>query len=81
MEKVIFSIKDTVTGEFDDPFFMKNRAEAIRALKAGVNSPQETKISKFAADLALYELGLLETQTGETKSHVDFVCNAIDLKD
>lgn len=81
MEKVIFSIKDTVTGEFDDPFFMKNRAEAIRALKAGVNSPQETKISKFAGDLALYELGSFDTQIGEIEISIDFVCNAIDLKE
>ena len=81
MVKQIYSLKDTVTGEFDDPFFMKNRAEATRALKAAVNSPQETKISKFAGDLCLYELGTFDTQTGEVISKIDFACNAIDLKE
>lgn len=81
MKKIIFSIKDNVTGNFDDPFFMTNRAEAVRALKAGVNSAQETKISKFAADLALYEVGEFDIKTGETISKVEFVVNAIDLKD
>lgn len=81
MKKICFAIKDTVTGQFEDPFYMTNRGEAVRALRAGVNSQQETKISKFAGDLALYELGSIDIQTGEFESKIDFVCNAIDLKE
>lgn len=81
MEKNCYAIKDTVTGEFDDPFYMKNNGEAVRALRAGVNSSQETKLSKFANDLALYSLGSLDTQTGAFVSKVEFVCNAVDLKE
>jgi len=81
MEKICFAIKDNVSGSFEDPFYMNSRGEAVRGLRVAVNSKQETKLSMFAEDLSLYQIGFFDAKTGDFKPAVDFVCNAVDLKE
>ena len=76
----VFSIKDTVVGNFQAPFYQYNRGAAIRAISNAVNDERENEIKANYKDKQLYELGEYNDETGELKSKVEFVVNLNDLK-
>lgn len=59
----MFSIYDSVAGAFMRPFFMHNRASAIRELSHALNDPK-SEIAKNAKDCALYYIGDFDDHTG-----------------
>lgn len=75
MKLNIYCIKDTVVGEYESPFYMKNNGTAMRACSDAINAG---KIAN-AKDKQLYILGEFNTETGEIVSDVKFVCNLADF--
>lgn len=75
MKITIYAIKDQVVGEFESPFYMKNNGTAMRACSDMIEAG---KISN-PKDKQLYQLGELDTETGEILSKVVFVCNLADF--
>lgn len=77
----LYAIKDTVQGEFMNPFLMRNKEEAKRAFGIAVNSGNKgTSIVDFYKDMQLFELGEYNNVTGDTTSKVEFVCTGLDVK-
>lgn len=74
MKLNIYCIKDTVVGEFESPFYMKNHGTAIRACADAI---EQGKMPN-AKDKQLYCLGEFDTETGIIASKVDFVSNLAD---
>lgn len=72
MKFEIYSIKDSVTGQFADIRPMVNRAQAIRWFDDFCGE------SKIGRDLQLYSLGSYDVQTGEITSSVEFVKGGAD---
>ena len=69
----IYSIKDTVTGNFSDIIIMVNEEAAKRYF---MGLCQESKIKN---DLQLYCLGSYNVETGEIESKVDFIVGGADF--
>ena len=67
MNYKIFSIKDTVTGQFSKPELFVNDMHAVRWFD-GICSE-----SKIKGDLQLYLLGTFDIETGDIISEVKFV--------
>lgn len=59
----VFSIFDTATGAYNQPFFMLTSKEAIRAFTRMANDP-ESGISLQPSDYHLYYLGSYDNATG-----------------
>ncbi|QXP08533.1 MAG: nonstructural protein [Arizlama microvirus] len=78
----VYAIKDTKAGVFNNPFFTRHEAEAIRGFNRAANDPNTT-ISIYPADFELYKLGEWSDFTG---CHTDlgtpsFVMNGITARD
>lgn len=71
----IYCIKDTVVGEYESPFYMKNNGTAIRACSDTI---AQGKLPN-AKDKQLYCLGEFDTETAVITSEVKFVCNLADF--
>lgn len=71
----IYCIKDTVVGEYESPFYMKNNGTAIRACSDTI---AQGKLAN-AKDKQLYCLGEFDTETAVITSEVKFVCNLADF--
>lgn len=75
----IYSIYDTATQSFMQPFYMHNDATATRAFSDNVNS-NETNISKHPDHYKLYKVGEWDDQKGKITPlpSPTFVIGAID---
>lgn len=81
MIKNIYSIKDTIPGEFKDIFFAKNDREAMRMTAFTANYPDKNNpLYNSAKDMQLYQIAKFDTETGVIQSELNFVCNVADLK-
>lgn len=67
----VFSVFDSKVGAFLTPFFVANRAVALRSFMAACQD-EGSDFYRFADDFTLFEIGLWESETG------DFV--ALDAK-
>lgn len=65
----IYSIKDTVTGNFSDIKIFNNEASAVRWFRGLCDE------SKIGQDLQLYCLGTYNIENGEIHCLVDFIAN------
>lgn len=83
MKLEVFAIKDTVQGEFMNPFLLRNKQEATRAFGATVNNKvnAEAPIVKFYADMQLFSLGEFDTETGEITTKVEYVTSGTNVKE
>jgi len=63
MEKKIFSIRDSKTETFGQPFYQHTHAEAERNFSKLVKDDKST-INSFPEDFDLYYLGTYNDQTG-----------------
>jgi len=79
MKLKIYSIKDTVVGEYQSPIYMANDGTALRAVTNAVNSAQENPVKENAVDKQLYCLGEFDTDTGVIESDVRFIAKLADL--
>lgn len=71
----LYSIKDHKIG-FTQVFVAPNNMAAIRMLGDTVRTP-DNQISNHPEDFALYYLGTMDDNTGELKSEVTFLENAM----
>ncbi len=79
MTQKLYTIKDTVTGEMLMPFTQVNDATMLRGAKIMVKVKEENFLNQNIKDKQIYRLGTFDNVTGEIKSEVKFICNAIDL--
>ena len=80
MKYNIYSVKDTVTGEFGSPYLGKNDAEAIRGFEYGVTTPSTHIIYTHSRDMQLFKMGELDINTGEITSKVEFLASGSEFK-
>lgn len=76
----IYSVKDNKSGAFLFPQPFSNEAVALRCYGTAVNSSAETILGLYPEDCSIYTVGDWDEKTGEIKSDVVFVANALDLK-
>ena len=77
----MFSVKDSKSGIFFQPFFFRTIPEAIRSFTDEANSdPANSMISKHPSDYALYSLGDFDDTTGDFSPSVSELCTAISVK-
>jgi hypothetical protein len=60
----VFTIFDSKVGAYLNPFFMRSKGEAIRALTISVNN-SDHDFAKFPEDYTLFELGDYEEETAK----------------
>lgn len=77
----IYAIKDVKVGEFQNPFYQRTNAEAVRSVTAAVNAKEENHYTKFYNDYELWCLGTFNMETGEIISKLEHVANCADLKE
>lgn len=81
MKLTINAVKDTVQGEFMSPWYVRNKEEAKRSFAAAINSNTKgAPICDFYADMQLFELGELNTTTGEILPHIEFLASGSEVK-
>lgn len=68
MKMKIFGIYDSKAEAFLNPFFMKSKGEAIRAVSSLVADANHN-FCKYAADFTLFELGEFEDNSGNITIH------------
>jgi len=77
----MFSVFDTKSGIFFQPFFFRTIPEAIRSFTDEANSdPEKSMIAKHSTDYALYSLGDFDDTTGDFSPSVSELCTAISVK-
>lgn len=79
MKLKIYSIKDTIIGEYQSPIYMVNDGTALRAVTNAVNSTQDNPVKENAKDKQLYCLGVFDTDTGIIETEIKFITNLSDL--
>ncbi|AZL83006.1 nonstructural protein [Apis mellifera associated microvirus 22] len=81
MRLKMFSIRDSKTEVFNNPFFQKTHGEAERSFKQLSEDPKST-VSQFPEDYDLYFLGEYDDNTGkmDTLDTPQHVTKAVNLK-
>jgi len=78
----IFSVRDNKADAFLPPFFLPNRAMAVRSFGECANHPSH-QFCKHSTDYALFELGEFDDHSGMLDRHdtPEMVAVASSLKD
>lgn len=61
----MYSIHDKAAQAFITPFFMHNKAMAIRAFADNINSTEESNLSKHPEQFSLFQVGEFEDSIGK----------------
>lgn len=64
MIKQVFSVYDSVTKLFLEPFFAQTIEESIRKFRTTVNHPDAGAIQQYPEDYTLFHLGEYDLETG-----------------
>ena len=77
----IYSIRDSKSEVFTQPFFQLTAGEAERNFQTLVNDPKSTQYS-YPEDFALFKLAKYDDQTGKITplDQPQHICNAVQLK-
>lgn len=81
MELKVYSIKDTVTGNFSALTCAPLDGAIVRDLMNGLKSNKDSELSMNAKDKDLYCLGTFDIDTGMLTSDVRFIGHLIDYKE
>lgn len=73
----IMCLKDTITGEYGAPGLVHNIEEAKRQVQLLYKGSKS--FQPMTKDYQLIILGDYDNESGVIVSHVDFICNCIDL--
>jgi len=80
MDYFIFSIKDTASQAFAQPFYAPAEQVAIRSVRDMVNaSDGSNAIAKHPEDYELWHLGMFSDHSGEVIPASRLVCRCKDL--
>ncbi len=60
----VFSVFDSKVGAFLTPFFVANRAVALRSFMAACQD-EGSDFHRFSDDFTLFEIGLWDSETGD----------------
>lgn len=73
-----YSVKDSKSGTFGNPFYAQNDALASRSFEQASNDPQTT-INAYPEDFSLYRIGNFDDQSGEftSEKQPQFITNAV----
>ncbi len=76
-----FSLKDMKAEAFNRPFPSQNRATAIREISTQIESDE--KLSSYASDFALYEVGDFDENNGRWTIPADpiHILDCIEMKE
>lgn len=77
----MYSIYDKAAQAFVTPFFMHNKALAIRAFSDNVNSAEENNVSKHPEQFSLHCLGEYDDSNGQITPNEtpELVATALEL--
>ena len=75
----IYCFKDSVVGQFMNPFYQHNDNVAKRTLSQAVNDSNPNVVNQNVGDISLYCVGTFNDVTGEVKSDLRHVANAVDF--
>ena len=76
----VYSIYDKAAQAYITPFFMHNKALAMRAFQDNVNAKDENNISKHPEQFSLFCLGEYNDSTGQiTPKEPELVATALEL--
>lgn len=81
MELKVFSIKDTLTGNFSALTCAVNDGVIIRDLMNMLKTNKDSELSINAKDKDLYCLGTFDVDTGILTSDVKFIGHLVDYKE
>ena len=72
----VYSIKDSKSNTYANPFYSINHQTAMRSFNQAAND-SNTTISQYPEDFSLYHLGTFNDESGEIKSEAtpQFVAN------
>ena len=73
----LYSVKDTLIG-FSQPFFAQSRAVAVRQFAGSVRATTPNVANTFPENKELYQIGIMNLDTGVITSNVEFVARALD---
>ena len=77
----IYGLKDNVTGEFIFFFQQQNEGVMKRVVKSALLSKEPNCFTTDLKDKAVYELGQVNTNTGEIKAQAPmFITNVQDIR-
>lgn len=77
MKLIAYSLRDMKADNFHAPFFVPSQVHATRLLAQLVRDPN-SEVGKYTADFMLYEIGSLETSTGELLPSIPSeICSAM----
>lgn len=68
MKLEMFSVRDTKTGVFMNPFCCRTPGEAERSFKDTTNNP-ETMLCRYPEDYDLYAIGYWDDMTGKIENY------------
>lgn len=64
MTLVIVSLLDKKGRLYKNPFFVPNTDVAVRSLRGAVNATEQSDLTQYPEDFALYHLGTFDDETG-----------------
>lgn len=68
----IYSVKDTRTGEFAQPFFTKHDTQAVRIFAEAVKTDDANNmLFKYPRDFTLHKVGTWNNETGELSGYTE----------
>lgn len=82
MNTQVYTVYDSKTAAYMQPFFMKTKGEAVRAFKNTVNDP-EHPFHRNPEDFALFYLGVYDDESASFRLQEtpEVVARAHELKD
>lgn len=68
MNLFVYSIFDSKSSHFNNPFYAVNKDVAIRMVKGALDDPG-TELAKWPTDFILYEIGVFDNEFGVLLAH------------
>ena len=76
----MYAFKDTVIGQFMNPFYQQNDNVAVRTFTQAINDKQPNSINQIKSDVQLYSVGSFNDVTGEVTADLRFIANGVDVE-
>lgn len=71
----LYAVKDTLIG-FSQPFFAQSRSVALRQFIGSAQATTPNIVNTFPENKELYQIGIMDLDTGEITSKIEFVARA-----
>lgn len=71
----LYAVKDTLIG-FSQPFFAQSRPVALRQFIGSAQATTPNIVNTFPENKELYQIGIMDLDTGEITSKIEYVARA-----